>query len=106
MLIGGNMGFPSKAEVKRALKKLEKVEGTLAKPANPTALEKFRWDIQQKFVSYKLNKKISQQEMAEIIGIDKGKMSKILHNRLEEFSTDRLITLYERLNPRAKLKVS
>jgi predicted XRE-type DNA-binding protein len=99
------MGFPSKAEVKRALKKLEKAEGTLAKPANPTALEKFRWDIQQKFVIYKLDKNISQKKMAEIIGIDEGKMSKILHNRLDEFSTDRLITLYERLNPRAKLKV-
>ena len=100
------MGFPNKAEVTRALKKLEKVEGTLAKPANPTALEKFRWDIQQKFVSYKLDKKISQKEMAEIIGIDEGKMSKILHNRLEEFSTDRLITLYERIDPDVKLRVS
>jgi len=99
------MGFPSKAAVKRVLKKLEKEEGTLAKPANPTALEKFRWDIQQKFVGYKLDKKISQKEMAEIIGIDEGKMSKILHNRIDDFSTDRLITLYERLNPRAKLKV-
>ena len=99
------MGFPSKTEVKRALKKLEKAEGTLARPATLNALEKFRWDLQQKFVGYKLTKKISQKEMAEIIGIDEGKMSKILHNRLEEFSTDRLITLYERLDPRVKLKV-
>lgn len=100
------MGFPNKDEVKRALKKLEKAEGTLARPMNPTALEKFRWDIQQKFVSYKLDKKISQKEMAEIIGVDEGKMSKILHNRLEEFSTDRLISLYERLDPHVKLRVS
>lgn len=100
------MGFPSKAEVKRVLEKLEKVEGTLAKPQNPTPLEQFRWDIQQKFVRYILDKKISQKEMAEIIGIDEGKMSKILHNRLDEFSTDRLITLYGKLNPKVKLKVS
>lgn len=99
------MGLPTKAEVKRALKKLEKAEGTLAKPANPTALEKFRWDIQQKFVSYKLDRKMSQKELAGIIGIDESKMSKILHNRLEEFSTDRLITLYERLDPHVKLRV-
>ncbi len=99
------MGFPNKTELKRVLKKLEKAEGTLALPESPTALEKFRWDIQQKFVAYILEKKISQREMAELVGIDEGKMSKILHHRLDEFSTDRLITLYEKLNPRVKLKV-
>jgi predicted XRE-type DNA-binding protein len=100
------MGFPSKAEIKKVLKKLEKAEGTLAQPANPTPLERFRHDIQQKFVAYKLKAEISQREMASILGIDEGKVSKILHNRLEEFSTDRLIGLYEKLNPDVKLKVS
>lgn len=100
------MAFPSKTELKRALKKLETVEGTLALPENPTSLQKFRFDLQQKFVAYFLKEKISQREMAEIIGIDEGKISKILHNRLDEFSTDRLINLYEKLNPEVILKVS
>ena len=99
------MAFPSKAEIERVLKKLENVEGTLGMPANPSPLEKFRHDIQQKFVGYILIKKITQREMAEILGIDEGKMSKILHNRLDEFSTDRLISLYEKLNPNLELKV-
>jgi predicted XRE-type DNA-binding protein len=99
------MGFPSQAEIARTLKKLEKVEGTLAQPKNPTPLQKFRHDIQQHFVGYKLDKKISQREMAEILGVDEGKVSKILHNRLTEFSTDRLINLFEKLNPKIKLKV-
>jgi predicted XRE-type DNA-binding protein len=99
------MGFPNKTEIKRVLKKLEKAEGTLALPRNPTPLEKFRWDIQQKFVVYILEKKISQRELAGILEIDEGKVSKILHNRIDEFSTDRLILLYEKLNPSVKLKV-
>jgi predicted XRE-type DNA-binding protein len=99
------MAFPSKAKIKKVLKKLENVEGTLAPPANPTPLQKFRHDIQQKFVKYILDKKISQREMAEILGVDEGKVSKILHNRLEEFSTDRLINLYEKLDPNVKLRV-
>lgn len=99
------MGFPSKNEIERILKKLENVEGTLGLPENPTPLEKFRHDIQQKFVGYKLIKKISQREMAEILGVDEGKVSKILHNRLDEFSTDRLINLYSKLNPKIQLKV-
>jgi predicted XRE-type DNA-binding protein len=100
------MAFPSKAEIKRVLKKLEKEEGTLALPENPTPLQKFRYDLQQKFVGYILVKKISQRELAEILGIDESKVSKILHNRLDEFSTDRLINLYEKLNPDVELKVS
>lgn len=100
------MGFPSKTEVKRVLNKLKKAEGTLAPPSRPTPLEKFRFDLQQKFVGYILMKKISQREMAEILQIDESKVSKILRNRLEEFSTDRLIKLYEKLDPKVVLKVS
>ncbi|MFZ4405028.1 MAG: XRE family transcriptional regulator [Pseudobdellovibrionaceae bacterium] len=99
------MGMPSKAEVKRVLKKLEKIEGSLAPPANPTTLERFRFDLQQKFVLHLLRSKITQREMAKQLGIDEGKVSKILHNRLEEFSTDRLISLYAKINPDIKLKV-
>jgi predicted XRE-type DNA-binding protein len=99
------MAFPNRAELKRVLKKLEKMEGTLAPPANPTPLQKFRHDLQQKFVGYKLDKKISQREMAELLGVDEGKVSKILHNRLSEFSTDRLINLYGKIDPDVKLKV-
>ncbi len=106
MPTGGKRGFPSKKRIKKALKRLEKVEGMMAPPANPTPLEKFRYDIQQKFVIYKHDKKISQREMAEILGVDEGKVSKILHNRLEEFSTDRLINFYGKLNPKVQLKVS
>lgn len=99
------MSFPSKTEIKRALKKLKNVEGTLAESARSTPLEKFRHDIQQKFVGYILKEKISQRELAEILGIDEAKVSKILHNRLGEFSTDRLISLYEKINPKVKLRV-
>lgn len=104
------MGMPSKVQINKALKKLRKVEGTLAPPADPSAdpsaLEKFRFDIQQKFVAYKMKMKLSQREMAKSLEIDEGKMSKILHNRINEFSTDRLISLYEIINPEVKLKVS
>ena len=100
------MPFPKKKELKRVLKKLEKSEGTLALPEKPTPLQKFRYDLQQKFVGYKMEHKISQRELAKILGIDEGKVSKILHNRLDEFSTDRLINLYGLLNPKVQLKVS
>ena len=60
----------------------------------------------EKFVAYKSRNKISQKELSELLGVDEGKVSKILHNRLEEFSTDRLINLLGKILPDVKLKVS
>lgn len=99
------MGFPSKEQVKKALKRLEKVEGTLMLPERPTPLQKFRWDICQNFLKYKRVHEYTQKELAKILGVDEAKISKILHHRIDEFSTDRLITLYEKLDPKVKLKV-
>jgi len=100
------MALPKKSELNKILKKLKSAEGSLALPEHPTSLQKFRYEIQQKFVGYILKKNISQKELAEMLGIDEAKVSKILKNRIDEFSTDRLITLYERINPKIKLKVA
>ena len=99
------MAFPNKEQIKKGLKKLENVEGTLMLPEHPTALEKFRWDICQHFLLYKRTKKCTQKQMAELAEVDEAKMSKILHHRVDEFSTDRLISIYEKLNPKVQLKV-
>lgn len=98
--------WPSKKEIRQVLKGLEKKEGFLHPPENPTPLERFRFDLQQKFVSYIRKSGISQKELASLIGVDETKVGKILRNHLDEFSTDRLITLYEKINPKVKLKVS
>lgn len=100
------MAFPTKDRIEKALKKLEKAEGALALPENPTALEKFRYELCQKFVKYVLKNKCTQKELASILEIDEAKVSKILNHRIDEFSTDRLISLYEKLNPAVKLAVS
>lgn len=97
--------FPNSKELKELSKKLKQLEGTKALSKNATPLEKFRFEIQQKFVSYKLKHNFTQKELAEKLEIDGPKMSKILHHRLEGFSTDRLITLYQKIDPDLKLKV-
>lgn len=110
MHIGGKMSkakWPSRKEIEKVIKEIEsKGLWTLSLPENPTPLEQFRFDLQQKFVAYKLQNKISQRELAELLGIDETKVSKIIRNHLSEFSTDRLIRLYEKINPNVKLKVS
>lgn len=99
------MGFPSQSELKRARTKLKKAEGTQMLAPNASPLEKFRWDLCQKFIQYKQKHNLTQEEFAEVLGIDKSKVSKILRHRIKEFSTDRLVVLYQKLNPKLRIRV-
>ncbi len=99
------MAFPKEKQLAVIRKKLEKAEGTLMLPEKATPLEKFRWDLCQKFVRYKRENDLTLDEIAEPLGIDKGKVSKILRHRIDEFSTDRLIGYLQILYPDTKLKV-
>jgi predicted XRE-type DNA-binding protein len=100
------LAFPSQRQLKKVLKELENVKGTRALPEYPTALQKFRWNICQQVILFKRTHQYTQKHVAELAGIDEAKISKILHHRIDEFSTDRLISIYEKLNPNIELKVS
>lgn len=99
------MTFPSEKKLSVLRKKLEKAQGTLMLSSDATPLEKFRWDLCQKFVRYKRENDLTLEEIARSLGIDKGKVSKILRHRIDEFSTDRLIGYLQELYPETKLKV-
>ena len=99
------MAFPDEKTLKRMRAKLDKVGGTLMISPNATPLQKLRWDLCQKFVRYTREHDLTQDQLAELLGVDKAKVSKILHHRIDEFSTDRLITLYQQLTPDIKFKV-
>src|SRR5215210_600347 len=100
------MGFPSESELKKIRRKLARAEGTLMISPHPTPLEKFRWDICQRFVVYKQKHDLTLEEMAKILGTDKAKVSKILRHRIDSFSTDRLLTLLQIIYPKTELKVA
>ena len=93
--------FPSKQELKKMSKKHSKGMASLPLPEHAEIGEKIKHAICQKFVIYKNDHDIHQNEMAKIIGIDEALMSKILHYHYEDFTIDRLIrylsVLYEKI---------
>ena len=99
------MAFPDKKTLDRVRAKLEKTEGTLMLSPEATPLERLRWDLCQKFVRYTRQNEMTQNQLAKVLKVDKAKVSKILHHRIDEFSTDRLIGLYQQLNPAIRIKV-
>ena len=100
------MAFPDEKKLKKMREKLEKAEGSLALSPDASPLDRFRWELSQKFIKYKREHGLSQKELAELVKTDESKMSKILHHRIDEFSTDRLISFYQMLDPKMEIKVS
>lgn len=98
--------WPNRKELDSVLKDLEGAEGTLHLPADATPVERFRWDICQQFVKIKRQKGYKQTELAELIGVDKSDVHRILHHRIDQFSTDRLLGYLSKLKSDLKLKVS
>ncbi len=60
----------------------------------------------QKHVLYKQKHVLTVEALAEILGTDKAKVSKILRHRIESFSTDRLLTLLQIIYPKTELRVA
>jgi predicted XRE-type DNA-binding protein len=106
MPTGVKMSFPKKDEIDEVLKELEKKEGTAALSPDATPLEKLRFGICQKFLKFKLENNLTQKELAKTLEVDEAKVSKILHHRIKEFSTDRLINLYLKIDPNMEIKVA
>ena len=101
-----NMGFPDAKKIKEMAEKLDKVDGTLSLSPSASSLERFRFEIQQEFMKYKLEEGISGEELSERLGVDKAKVSKILRHRLDEFSTDRLLKLLSVIRPDLEYKIA
>lgn len=98
--------WPSKKNLDKILPELEKREGTkhLGKDASP--LDKFRWELCQKLVKYKLKNNLKQRELAELLGIDESQVSRVLRHRIDKISTDKLAEFVLTLEPTTNLKVS
>lgn len=99
------MGMPNDKELKKVLKKLEKEEGSLGRPLNPTPTQAFRYELQQNLLEYKLKHKLSGKEFAKLLGVDEAKVSKLVRNRISEFSTDRMLLWCEKIYPDFKIEL-
>lgn len=97
--------FPSAKDVKKMREKYS--TGMASRPLSKTAStsEKIKHAICQKLVIYKNDQKITQKEMAKIIGIDESLVSKILHYHYDEFTIDRLVKYLEKLYEHIDIKL-
>jgi len=84
-----------KSEYKKYLEELEDPNyqgGSWALPENPTPLEQAKYEICRQVVSYKLDSKISTEEMAQKLQLSKAETKDILYYRIDYFTLDRLVS--------------
>jgi hypothetical protein len=88
----------SKVNKKEFEKFLERIEdpnyqgGSWALSANPTLLEKTKYELCQKVLTYHLDKDLNTDETAKKMKLSKAETEDILHCRLDYFTLDRLTT--------------
>ena len=97
--------WPSKQQIDSALKDLEATLGSRVLSPNATPVERTKFSICEQFVRYMHNRHVSQQKLAEKLGIDKALMSKIVHYHFDEFTVDRLIKYLAVLDPKLIVEV-
>lgn len=100
------MKYPSKARLKEMEKKLAHVEGAKGLPMNATAIQKLKYDLCKEIVTYIVQHRINQKDLADELGVDPAIVSKIINYNIEYFSVDKLGEYVAILNPKVEFKVS
>ena len=100
------MGFPNEKQLKKIRDKTKKAEAFKMLSPDADELSRFRFSICQDLLAYAQKNNLSTTEMAKTLKITKADMSRIFNHRIERFSTDKLVTLYGKVYPKYKLRVS
>lgn len=97
------MKFPDDKALAKLRKKLQKAKGTVMLSEHPSPSEQLRWDICQLFIKYANSKDLKNIELAKKLDIHESEVSKILHHRIDRFSTDKLLELLSIIYPKHKI---
>src|SRR5437763_2390926 len=71
--------------------------GSWALPENATPLEQAKYDVCSQVVSYKLDTKISTEEISQKLQLSKAETEDILYYRIDYLTLDRLVAYASRL---------
>lgn len=99
------MAFPSDNELKRMRKLLANVEGSTIIPKDAPKVERLKYEICQSILKKFEISKMSQKEFAIFLSIDEALVSKLLKNKIENFTIDRLLKYLEIVQPDYQIKL-
>lgn len=98
--------WPSEEELKKMDKVLAKAKGSYIISDDDNLTDRIKWELCAHFVSYEHKHKLSQKEMAKLVGLSEARMSEILHYRFKRYTIDNLLKYLVRIRPDLKIKVA
>lgn len=98
--------MPSEKELKAIRRKLSRVRGSYILPPNASAVDRTKYELCKRVLLYMHRKGLSQRQLAKLMGVPETRVSEIVHYRISKFTLDRLVEYYERIEPKAALKVA
>ena len=100
---------PKSKEFKKFLERIEDPNyqgGSWALPENATTTEKIKYDICEKVIKYKREKKLTTEKLAQKISLSLAETEDILHYRTDYFTLDRLMSYVSKLFPTNEVKIT
>jgi predicted XRE-type DNA-binding protein len=71
--------------------------GSLSVEMYSNSVDQFKWGICKEIMGLKVRQKLTSKKMAELMEVDKSKASQILNCRVDNFSVDRLLRCFLKL---------
>ena len=99
---------PKSKEFKKFLERIEDPNyqgGSWALPENATTTEKIKYDICEKVIKYKREKKLTTEKLAQKISLSLAETEDILYCRIDYLTLDRLLSYTDKLFAPSHLKV-
>lgn len=100
------MSFPDEKTLKKIRKLAETAPGFKVLSKSATTKERFRFQLQQQILKHKIDHKLTGRQLAAALEVSESKVSRIVNNHLEEFSTDRLLDLLLKIKPQCEFLVA
>ena len=100
------MKYPRKNQMKQILDAVSYEDFVDILPEDANSVDKVKYQLCKKFVSYLQKEEISQAELSRRLDVDRSRVNWIVKYRIEHFTIDRLYELLEKLDPSVELKVS
>ncbi len=98
--------WPPEKQVAEMRKKLSssKVMGSTILDRNASLVDRFKYSLCGKVVSYSLDHDLNQKEIGKLLGIDAPEANRLLHYKIERYTIDRLVRYVEILYPKLTLE--
>ncbi len=100
------MRYPDKNQIAEILNSISEDDFVEILPPDASSVDKVKYQLCKKFVTYLQDQNISQAEMARRLNVDRSRVNWIVKYKLEHFTIDRLYELLGKLNLNVELKVS